>query len=681
MALLILLAGAPNCAALAADPLQNLLDSAALQATDVELLFLKSVCAGNPCSLSTEAPEAGTAETRGIKPSIRAAILGLVCRRPGADLVDTRGIDLSGARIIGQLDLSYVSIPFPLRLTGCSFEKPPILEGAKLPMLDLSDCLVPGLRAEYISVDGPLTLDGAFESRGTVSLYGARVSGQLSVDGSIVADLSPYALLLTAASVGALLTKPDLTVRGALSAAFMQCSFVHLQGSFMASSDTAVNLAGIRTDGVYLGPNLEVAGTVELTGAQIRTDLFVHKARLGLGGWALKAERMSVGGNVDFVEASVLSGTTSLSGSHIGGQLICNGASFRSPDSLGLPVPSTDSPQPDAALLCDSVVCEGYASFSHGFESWGLVSLGNAQMDGSVSFIGAACSAFPTTGSAIAMEETVVRGTVEFSQGFTVVGDVVVAEADIGAFIWKDPLDVTRASLLLVHTRIGQLWLHVRDWPPIYMVEQLQYDWIGTRSLLAPLDLEDAIEWIRNGSPLRYSPQPYEQLASFCSAGGRVGDATRVQLAKNRDALQKAQLPLSQRTTLLLSGILIEYGYRPWRPLWIGLCLTFVAGVLFTLAWRRGLVRNRLCQQEVEDALFGRFRPFLFALDLFLPFSPLGVQSEWLVASCWKGANAKIRLGNRPLMWLVFATRVSLPIIGWLLVTLFVAGLSGVVRF
>ena len=56
------------------------------------------------------------------------------------DRVDSRGISLRGAAIVGCLDLAGIEVPYPLRFDGCVFDSAPSFEGANLHELALTGC-------------------------------------------------------------------------------------------------------------------------------------------------------------------------------------------------------------------------------------------------------------------------------------------------------------------------------------------------------------------------------------------------------------------------------------------------------------------------------------------------------------------------------------------------------------
>ena len=75
------------------------------------------------------------------------------------DRVDSRGISLRGAAIVGCLDLAGIEVPYPLRFDGCVFDSAPSFEGANLHELALTGCdKIPGLLANGIRVQRDLNL-------------------------------------------------------------------------------------------------------------------------------------------------------------------------------------------------------------------------------------------------------------------------------------------------------------------------------------------------------------------------------------------------------------------------------------------------------------------------------------------------------------------------------------------
>ena len=71
--------------------------------------------------------------------AIRAELIRWLCiDRDAREYVDQRGIQAHGARIEGELDLSFVTVPFPLVLTCCGLRRETTLRFLEIPTLSLS---------------------------------------------------------------------------------------------------------------------------------------------------------------------------------------------------------------------------------------------------------------------------------------------------------------------------------------------------------------------------------------------------------------------------------------------------------------------------------------------------------------------------------------------------------------
>lgn len=107
---------------------------------------------------------------------IARLLLGGAERRAG----QTPGLQLSGARITGRLDLSYAEVQHPLILKECDFEQAPILTAAHTGLIGLATSRLPGLQAADAVIGGGLRLE-ACVINGPLLLSGAQVSGTLGL--------------------------------------------------------------------------------------------------------------------------------------------------------------------------------------------------------------------------------------------------------------------------------------------------------------------------------------------------------------------------------------------------------------------------------------------------------------------------------------------------------------------
>ena len=95
-------------------------------------------------------------------------------------LVDPTGIQLFGARITGQIDLSYVNVPFRISLKRCRVGAPALFVNSQIPELDLEGSWTGPINLDGAHIKHNLNLRFGFMANGTVRLVGAVVEGMLS---------------------------------------------------------------------------------------------------------------------------------------------------------------------------------------------------------------------------------------------------------------------------------------------------------------------------------------------------------------------------------------------------------------------------------------------------------------------------------------------------------------------
>lgn len=226
------------------------------------------------------------------------------------DKMDPRGLRLRGARIIGCLDLENLTIQVPLVLTSCQVPDGINAQSAQLPKLVLDNCAVgdsqtnsnhgviclenatingelslagstltahefPALNADGLKVDGDVLLNKSFEAtasseEGTISLIGAKISGQLILTGATLRNTKGPALFADSLSVegGMFLRWPfQADVSSQIGAIRLLC----------ATIGTQLSLSGAKLTNDYKGPALfadmlTVHGNMRLTDHEHRVD-------------------------------------------------------------------------------------------------------------------------------------------------------------------------------------------------------------------------------------------------------------------------------------------------------------------------------------------------------------------------------------------------------------------------
>jgi hypothetical protein len=452
---------------------------------------------------------------------------------------------------------------------------------------------------------------------------------------------------------------------GGINLSHAQVVALYLPGTHTAR----IRAESLKIEGsVELNNGFRALGQVDLSLATIGGDLDCSKGEfINSKRDAIFADRVDVKGSVFLDEGFEAHGRVSLAGAAIGGQLVCVKGEFINPNG--------------DAIFAQSVDVKRGVFMRDGFRARGRVSLAGAAIGGQL-----ACTKgefINPPGYALTAQAANVKRSVLLRDGFKAVGKVDLNRATIdGYFIWKKVASRKGATLHLRSARIGTLQDDQRSWPDKgkLFLHGLVYDEI------APVRAKSRIEWLRRQPNKPFRPQPYEQLAAVLRKSGYEEDAKRVLIAKGQDRVRYAQMRSYERCWHRLLGLFIGYGYRPWRAFWIGLAVATVGSVLFGIGFRKGLLTPTKKEGYApEDPLndksyYPKFNALVYSFDAFVPLIVLHQASYWLPnANRGKELSKlkwfRLRTGGLLRLYLWFHI-----ILGWVLSTLFVVGLSGLIR-
>lgn len=210
-----------------------------------------------------------------------------------ADALDPAGLVVTGARILGQLDLRDLVVKRPLSLHDCTTEEPILVNRAHFSRLDLRRLVAPAVLARGLTVDHNLRLSGArlsaaesfdglnmriggsvyldegFHAKGLVSLVGARIADVLTCRESRMES----SLYLVDAHVGsAIFLSRGCHVSGAGQYAAVRMRGARVDGQLVlrdgrfSSPGVALDLRHVRVGKDLLMPFGGIDGDVQLEG-------------------------------------------------------------------------------------------------------------------------------------------------------------------------------------------------------------------------------------------------------------------------------------------------------------------------------------------------------------------------------------------------------------------------------
>ncbi len=630
----------------------------------------------NDPSKAAEWPDART---------IRSSIIRWLCNNKDVlPLIDSSGIAVAHARLVGELNLAAMAIPFSLRLQGCGMPEGISVQDASLRNLDLEGSVCSYLRAWRLNLKGSLYLRSGFIANGPVMLNGALISGDLEcVDAHFNSNPALEEKFGVAPNVVLVLDRANIAGRIHLdrTKAFgiIYLVGVSINGSLecLASKITiGINMRDAQSrsiifrgtrcpylvadriqvkGSVFLRNGFRSEGTVVLLNCSISGDLDCNRSHFGalspdpeirksaeksfgpLPAAALVLNSSSIGGYLFLGEGFHARGRVTANGVNIGANLICNGGRFYSPSS------NAD------ALSCQFTHVRGSALFRNTvqgrrrFQTNGTVNFFGAKIEGSLSFTGAQ---FLETESGVGLQNAVVGGALE----------------------WKQIALTAGTTLNLSHARVGQLDDDYNSWPAAgkLVLDGLSYDAI----VGVPLNSEERKLWLRNRldylrrqGRTEFSLQPHRKLAEILRQSGYEDNARSVLIDMHKARREQGGF---SRFGWVWSWILqgtIGFGYRShWA---FGWSLFFViVGALF---FRAGYHAGYLVSVKAASASLPEFSSIAYSLDTFLPIINLHQEEFWMPAGYGGGRWLQAYY------WLHIC-------LGWALITLGVAGFTGLIR-
>lgn len=557
---------------------------------------------------------------------------------------DSNDIQAEGFKAEGEVKLIGANIGGTLECSGGQFINP----GG------------PALRARGIKVDGRILLHHGFKAEGLVSLEGATIKGNLECNQGEFLNKGGMAFDVEKSTIG---------------------GDVFLCTGFWGGGKM-VEAEGFKAEGETKLVRAVISGTLDCT-----SGLFVNP-----GGWALRASGLCIKGNILLSEGFRADGEVSLLGVTVVGNLECNNGEFMNSGKVALN--GERLKVGGDVFLCEGRWRQDKTTRSERFRAVGEVKLIGANVNGSVKF----------TGASFADNQINSASTV------SLFGATIGRE-----FVWTKIVSAKEVTLDLRFVKVAKLSDDYKSWPgrDKLHLEGLVYDsisceelkhtlsslfWGDGRASGARRDIKVRIEWLRlQGNQFHY--QPYEQLVAILRREGRDNDAKTVLIAKARDRARLTHMPLSSRCWHWFLGLMIGYGYRPWRAFRIAFFIVVFGCILFGLGHKADIitasremeyvsavdtesvdVRDQRSRAKVGED-YPKFSSLMYSLDVFIPLVDLRQANYWLPNS---------KMGNRPFQSGLFSTLTTGRLLriymwfhiltGWILTTLLFVGLSGLVR-
>jgi hypothetical protein len=437
---------------------------------------------------------------------------------------------------------------------------------------------------------------------------------------------------------------------------------------------------------------------VHVAGANIEGDLDCEGGSFKNPGQnALEAGRAKVNGNVYLRSGFNAGGEVSFIGAEIGGDLDCAGGSFKNPERLNVDGAKVGG----SALRADRAKIQGDVFLSYGFSADGQVYLIGANIGGRLDLTGA-----DLKGAKLIARYANMKGALIFrdvkADARNDHTEIDLTNASVGA-LDDDPtnwLDSGRLSLDgFVYDRIGESYPRT-----------VQDSYRG-RAARTP-SVKDRLCWLRHSMrSMGYRPQPYRQLAKVLGEHGYNAESLDILVGMEDDRRKYVTVPWYRwwyewPWTRVLRYT-IGYGYWPLLAIvWI-VFFMIIGFVTFGMDYRAGLLapsdKDAYKSFDQTGSVPPFYEPFcaaVYSFNTFVPLIDLGQSGRWIpVSSPTHEKPSGHASGNRLTRALCDAEIVDVfphsltpsamflrfyrwghTILGWFITTMFVAGVTGLVR-
>jgi hypothetical protein len=541
---------------------------------------------------------------------------GIVLNASAAQIRGVVALDY-GFSADGQVNLNHCKIDTGLSCTKGTFRNP-----GKT-----------ALDGEVAAIGGHAMLKSA-TVEGAVRFYGARITGNLEFQAGTFRNPKNTALDMESAEIGGPVMLKNATVEGEARFFGAQISGdlegVQAKVSNPAGENDSVSLNTVRATvkGSFYLKEFQAEGEVRLYGAQIGGDLFAPGATLANpNGLAVDGQNLRVSGDID-VSQSTVTGELRLIGAQIGGDLDCSGGSFDRLNLLRASIKSTFRARDWGSKKTRLLNCD----------------LTNA----SVAFL----------------------------------------DDDAGS--WSK-----EGTLILDGFQYGQISGPSRN-------AQARLQWLAMQAVAPPTNADKETR-----QQSEFLPQPYRQLAKVLRDAGDDDGAQEVLYEMEARVRQPSepnfwQRPLRRIWNQLLRRT-IGYGVYPMRAIWWLIALTLLATSIYGLGYLNGSLTPSdkeayaaFQKQGAPPPYYPRFNAFIFAMENTVPLLKFGQDGAWTPNAGARTQNRRPDVQFQPLAgiatfvarhaaWLTIPTfliwfRWFEITVGWILATLFLAGVSGIVR-
>jgi hypothetical protein len=444
---------------------------------------------------------------------------------------------------------------------------------------------------------------------------------------------------------------------------------------------------------ILLNEGFVAEGQVNLQRAKIGGDLDCRAGHFGnegsADGPALNAAGAEVAGYVFLTHGFSAKGEVRFVSAKVGGNLDCTGGHFQSKCNA----PALNA---NGAKIGEFVFLRNDPKKCTEFRASGEVRLRNAVIGQNVECDGGEFTSIrcEQANKAIDAVNVRVKGAVFLRAEIKAEGEVDFSHANIGQlFSISDVRSKETLDLDLRFARAGTLANFMSGWPGKGHLQLDGFVYESIRDVASP-EAEVQLSWLRLQSADRFFSQPFEQLAIALRRRGLVSDARTVMIEKNKDYAKHVDWRSAEWWWYGFLGRVIDYGYRPWKALLWSAAAIGIGWLVFELGYEANLIvptgikAYRFAKDDIPlvtdkgkpklSKSYPKFNAFIYSVETFVPLLKLQVNQYW-VPNGAEVFQVKVDVVKQKLglfrLYFCFHT-----IAGWILTTLWIGGLTGLVK-
>ena len=254
----------------------------------------ESVFCGTVPKADDPANDPARADQWGHDREVRATLIRWLCAdREAKQFVDPRGIQLTGAKVLGNLELDFVKVPFRIRIIHSAFTGRIHLMYAEVPELNLNSSRTGTILADELVVPGGVLLEDGFQAEGEVDFKRAKLGAQLDCRGGHFDNPGGFALRADGLRATDVLLYKGFFARGEVNLVSAKLSddldcdggtFLNANGNAIDADGIVANeilmREGFRADGLVKLQKARVAGSFDMVGG-LFTALDLREAEVG----------------------------------------------------------------------------------------------------------------------------------------------------------------------------------------------------------------------------------------------------------------------------------------------------------------------------------------------------------------------------------------------------------------